>query len=289
MWLMDHQMNLRTGVEFGQQFQRIPLKRSPHIRQANALRIDWNDVLPPSDCSYVLGNPPFIGKQHRTTEQDVDMRRVFADVAGSGVLDYVCAWYVKAAAYIQGTPIRCAFVSTNSISQGEQPAILWGVLYSRYALKIFFGYRTFAWESEARGAAHVHVIIVGFAQRLTLLDRRLRIFDEPDSSSGTTTSRLVANINPYLADGAEIVVTARRKPISNVPSCEYGNKPADGGFLMVTDEQRATLLHADPTIKNVLKPMVSAEEFLNGKLRWCSGYKVSSLLKFVCILSLRRD
>ncbi|MGN6644048.1 MAG: DNA methyltransferase, partial [Verrucomicrobiota bacterium] len=162
MWLMDHQMNVKISEAFGQLYQRLPLKKSPHIHCANALRKDWKEVLLPEQCSYVLGNPPFVGKQYMTSEQNVDMKSVCGDIKGHGLLDFVTAWYFKAAEFIKGTRILVGFVSTNSITQGEQVGILWNALF-QHGLKIHFGHRTFPWESEARGKAHVHVVIIGFA------------------------------------------------------------------------------------------------------------------------------
>ena len=162
MWLMDHQMNIRLSEAFGQYFVRLPLTKSPTIVCGNALRLDWKKILPPKKCSYVLGNPPFVGKKARNSGQQADMEAVFGKTRGTGVLDYVCCWYLRAAQYTKGTLIRVAFVSTNSITQGEQPGVLWPILFS-FGIKIHFAHRTFAWESEARGKAHVHVVIIGFA------------------------------------------------------------------------------------------------------------------------------
>ena len=161
MWLMDHQMNVRLSEAFGQYFVRLPLTKIPTIVCGNALRLDWKEILPPEQCSYVLGNPPFVGKQFMDPDQSADMALVCGHIKGHGLLDYVTAWYVKAASYIQGTRIRVAFVSTNSISQGEQVGVLWRALFEQ-GVKIHFAHGTFAWESEAKGKAHVHVVIIGF-------------------------------------------------------------------------------------------------------------------------------
>ena len=153
LWLMDHQMNLRVSEEFGQYFARIPLRTSPHIVNGNALRLDWNEVLPAERCSFVLGNPPFIGHHLQTPSQKADMLYCLRDAPASGVLDFVCAWYSKAADFIRGTRIRVAFVSTNSITQGEQVGILWRALLSRTSLFIHFAHQTFRWTNEASGKA----------------------------------------------------------------------------------------------------------------------------------------
>src|SRR5258708_14373946 len=160
MWLMDHQMTRELFQAFGNPLLRLPLVKSAKIVVGNALQADWREVLPPSHCSYVMGNPPFVGKQFATLEQKADLDLIFSGVRGAGVLDYVTGWYVRAGEYIRGTKIRCAFVSTNSITQGEQVSVLWNELFRR-GLKIYFAHRTFAWASEARGKAHVHVVVVG--------------------------------------------------------------------------------------------------------------------------------
>ena len=161
MWLMDHQMNIKLSETFGLYFVRLPLKKSPTIILGNALRLDWKKILAPEQCSYVLGNPPFVGKQFMTEDQKKDMDFLCGHIKGSGVLDYVTAWYVKALAYIQRFQIHVAFVSTNSITQGEQVGVLWRTMFEQ-GVKIHFAHRTFPWESEAKGKAHVHVVIIGF-------------------------------------------------------------------------------------------------------------------------------
>jgi hypothetical protein len=209
MWLMDHQMNQQAGDVFGQSFDRLPLRSSPHIVQANALRIDWNDVLPNQRCSYVLGNPPFVGKKARNREQREDMEIVWGDVKGAGALDYVTCWYRKAAQYVNPRPVPVAFVSTNSITQGEQPGILWDELFGRFALQIQFAHRTFEWESESRGKAHVHVVIIGFASKCPASKR---LYEYPTGKDTPSVSE-VANINPYLMNGGDLVLKSRPMPI----------------------------------------------------------------------------
>lgn len=174
MWLMDHQMNLRLSEQFGEYFVRLPLKKSPHIIHANALAVDWQENLPTEQCSFILGNPPFIGSKYQSPQQRSEVKGIVGEkVRGVGLLDYVTAWYFKAAQYIQNTDIRVAFVSTNSISQGEQVGVLWGELL-KLGITINFAHRTFGWQSEARGAAHVHVVIIGFSDK-PIANRR--IFD----------------------------------------------------------------------------------------------------------------
>ena len=203
LWLTDHQMNIELSTTFGNNFQRIPLKASPHIRCDNALRIDWNDVLPAEDCSYVFGNPPFIGHHYQSMEQKKDHAVVLKNVKARGVLDYVCNWYIRAAEFIDGSKIQCALVSTNSISQGEQVGLLWTELLGRHRIKIHFAHRTFTWQSEARGKAHVHVVIVGFGQFDVA---RKRLFDYSDIK-GEPQETVATNINPYLIEAPDLVIT----------------------------------------------------------------------------------
>ena len=215
LWLMDHQMNLRVSEEFGMYFARIPLKTSPHIVKGNALTIEWNDVLPAERASYVLGNPPFIGKTYQSSEQKADMEKLAGIIKGAGLFDFVAAWYVKAARYIDTvrpepveglradhastssarTEIRCAFVSTNSITQGEQVGVLWGWLLSQ-GIHIHFSHRTFQWSNEAKGMAAVHCVIIGFGA--FDVDKKRNF--EYDDIRGEPHAVVVKNINPYLVD-----------------------------------------------------------------------------------------
>jgi hypothetical protein len=263
LWLMDHQMNLKVSEAFGQLYQRLPLKKSPTIVCGNALRLDWKKVLAPANCSYVLGNPPFVGAKFQAEEQRADMRTVAGDVENVGLLDYVTGWYFKAADYIQGTSIVVGFVSTNSISQGEQVGVLWNPLFQHFGLKIAFAHRTFAWQSEARGKAHVHVVIVGFA---TFDATNKRIYDYEAEKSTVITAK---NISPYLVEGSEFAITNRAKPICVVPEMGIGNKPIDDGNYLFTPEQKAAFLSEEPKAKEFFRRFLGAEEFINGIERWC--------------------
>ncbi len=268
LWLVDHQMNQRLGEAFGQVVQRLPLSKSATIRHANALRIDWNEVLPAGRCGYVLGNPPFVGHQWRTDEQQADMALIWGTDGRFGRLDYVTAWYRKAADYTAGTAIRCGFVSTNSITQGEQVGTLWGHLLRR-GVKIIFAHRTFVWKSEARGAAHVHVVIVGFAHA-DAADKRLYDYDQnPDQPSVTTA----ANINPYLVAGSDLVLPSRTDPPAGLPQMKKGSQPTDGGHLILTDAERADLVAAEPRAEVWLRKYIGGEELINGWHRWCLWLK----------------
>ena len=267
LWLMDHQMNQKISTAFGQLYQRLPLKKAPHIHCANALRTDWQKILPPAQCSYVLGNPPFVGKQFQTVEQKQDMELVTGKMKGGGVLDFVTGWYFKAADYIKDTRIVVGFVSTNSISQGEQVGILWNELFSRAPLKIHFAHRTFPWISEARGKAHVHVVIIGFAAFDTA---NKRIYDYEGDKVAVLPAK---NISPYLIEGSDVVALSRTTPISRVPEIVFGNMPNDGGHLILTDEEKAALIKQEPEAKKFIRLFLGAQEFINGETRWCLWLK----------------
>ena len=263
LWLMDHQSNMRIHEAFGQPFVRLPLKNSPHIRHANALRMEWGELLPAGECSYVLGNPPFVGHHYQSVEQKIDQQLVMRDVSAKGVLDYVCNWYVKASEYITGTRIQAGFVSTNSICQGEQAGILWTELFGRFAITITFAYQTFSWESEARGKAHVHVVIVGFASTAT---GPKWIYQEEVGDS----LRIAAdNISPYLVPGPDRVFLPLSRPICHVPQMFWGNKPTDGGHLILSEEERREFLEREPGARRFIRRYMSGGDFLDGAIRYC--------------------
>jgi hypothetical protein len=296
MWLMDHQMNLRLSEAFGQYFVRLPLRKSPTIVCGNALRLDWKQILPSEQCSYVLGNPPFIGKAFQTAEQKADMDLVWGDVKGAGVLDYVTGWHHKAAEYVQDTRIIVGFVSTNSITQGEQVGILWNELFSRYHIKIHFAHRTFAWQSEARGKAHVHVVIIGFgafdipvkylydyeaggdANAFTDDENSSRIRENPPKPEKTNTAarNTARNISVYLIEGSDVAIIMRSKPLCDVPEIVFGNMPNDGGSLILTNEEKSELLKTEPGAKKFIRLFMGAQEFINGEHRWCLWLKDAS-------------
>jgi hypothetical protein len=265
MWLMDHQMNQRVSEEFGEYFVRLPLRKSPHIRHGNALRIDWNDVLPAADCTYVLGNPPFVGKQFRDAAQVEDMRLVWGEDNGGQVVDYVGCWYLKAIDYIKNTAIRVAFVSTNSISQGEQCAVLWKEVLRRGTPVIKFAHRTFPWESEARGRAHVHVVIIGFS----LVNSNYKRIFEYENGAAEPTVVKASHINPYLVDGPDVLVESRSNPIAAVPPIVFGSMPNDGGHLLLNPEEKKELLSECPEARKFVRRFVGSEEYINSIERWC--------------------
>ena len=264
LWLVDHQMNLKVSEEFGMYFARIPLKTSPHIVNGNALTLDWNSLLPAERASYVMGNPPFIGAKFMDDAQRADARAVFAGIDNAGLLDFVAAWYVKAARYIAGQPTRCAFVSTNSITQGEQVGVLWGWLLAQ-GIKIHFAHRTFSWSNEARGKAAVHCVIVGFG----LGETAEKIIYEYADIKGEPHALPAANINPYLVDAPDVVLDNRRTPICPVPGIGIGNKPIDGGHYLFTDDEKAEFLRREPQAEKWFRRWLGADEFINGYQRWC--------------------
>ena len=231
----------------------------------NALEKNWAEIVPPSELSYILGNPPFVGSKLLNDEQRVEMDRIFAGVKGNGVLDYVSAWYLKAAQYIQDTNVQVAFVSTKSITQGEQVGVLWGPLLNRYHVKIQFAHRTFKWSSEARGRASVHCIIVGFG-----LNEPTRpvIFDyqTPESEAYKVE---VKHINPYLVDAPDVILFSRPKPLSDAPSVGIGNKPIDGGNYLFTGQEKDLFLMKEPKAAKYMKPWIGSDEFINGYQRYC--------------------
>ena len=264
LWLVDHQMNQKVAEEFGMYFARIPLVTTPRIHCGNALTTDWNTVLPAQRCSYVLGNPPFIGKQFQSAEQKTDLEAVTRGIAGAGVLDFVAGWYVKAALYIDGTDARCALVATNSVTQGEQVGVLWGWLLAK-GVHIHFAHRTFQWSNEARGVAAVHCVIVGFG----LEDRAPKSIYEYDDLAGEPHAVAAKNINPYLVDAPDVVLSSRRSPICAVPAIAFGSMPNDGGHLLLSAEDRAALLAIEPAAEAWLRPFQGSEEFINKIERWC--------------------
>ncbi|AFY72794.1 hypothetical protein Syn7502_00646 [Synechococcus sp. PCC 7502] len=265
MWLIDHQMNVKVSNEFGQYFVRLPLKKAAKIVHGNSLRIDWESVVSKEKLNFILGNPPFVGKHLQNAAQKADMEVIFAGVNGAGVLDYVTPWYIKTAQLIQDTDIRCAFVSTSSISQGEQVGILWQELYNQYKIKIHFAHRTFRWSNEAKGNAAVHCVIIGFG--LQNVDNK-RLFEYVDIK-GEPTERKAKNINPYLTEGNDLIILKRGKPICNVPEMLKGSQPTDGGNLLLTDEDKNQYTYQEQSGTKFIRPFISADEFLNGKTRWC--------------------
>ena len=271
LWMMDHIMNNRLSLEFGQTYARIPLEKSPHIRHGDALEIDWTTLLPPGECSYVLGNPPFVGAKFQSPQQREQVRRIAALGRSGGTLDYVTAWFIKAGEYIQQSEAQIGFVATNSITQGEQVAQLWPLLFDRYVLEIAFAHRTFAWGSDARGMAHVHVVIIGLSKRgAAAREKRLFSYDVPTSEPHESPHTA---LSPYLFDASgltdpRIVVKEESRQINGLPKLIIGSKPIDGGHYIFKPEERAAFLQAEPQAEPYLRPFVGSREFLQGQERW---------------------
>ncbi|OSZ79005.1 SAM-dependent methyltransferase [Chitinophagaceae bacterium IBVUCB1] len=265
MWLIDHQMNMAVSAEFGQYFVRLPLRKSATIIHGNALELEWEKICPKNEMSYILGNPPFIGSKLMSTKQRNEINSVFDNIKGAGVLDYVSGWYAKAAKYINGTKIKVAFVSTNSIVQGEQANILWDVLFRKYGVIVHFAHRTFKWANEAKGNAAVFCVIVGFAN----YDINNKVIFEYEDVKGEPHELKVKNINAYLVDARNVLLTKRRLPICDVPEISFGSMPNDGGNFLLDDNQKAEMISREPGAKAYIKPLLSAHEFLNGHNRWC--------------------
>ncbi len=277
LWMMDHIMNNRLSLEFGQTFARIPIEKSPHIHTADALESEWQEILAPEDCSCILGNPPFSGAKFQSPYQRAQVHRVAALGGSGGSLDYVAAWFVKSGEYVadartQGTQVpRIGFVATNSITQGEQIAQLWPILFDRYGLEISFAHRTFAWGSDARGKAHVHVVIVGLDASEQVPTRR-RLFSYEGKGDEPLESNHVV-ISPYLIDGSglanpHVVVSEEARPINGFGRLITGSKPIDNGHYIFNAEQRCAFLNVEPGARELLRPFVGAREFLQGGKRW---------------------
>jgi len=266
MWLLDHQMNMLVGAEFAEYYARLPLTKAAKIVHGNALQTDWESVVPKNELSYILGNPPFIGAMIMNDNQRSDMKLVFDNkIQSFGVLDYVTCWYYKAAKFIQNTQIKVAFVSTNSIVQGEQTSILWNPLQNLFNLKIHFAHRTFKWNNEAKGNAAVYCVIIGFAAYDTNFKR---IFDYQDIK-GEPHELKVKNINAYLVDAKNLFISNISTPICNVPKMSFGSMPRDGGHLIMTKDEKDIFLKKEPAASKWIRPYTGAQEFINGYVRYC--------------------
>ena len=262
LWLTDHQMNLKARDAFGEYISRIPLTAAPTIVGANALRLDWREVVSPSELTYIVGNPPFVGFTYMTPEQKADMSRIFPNTK---ILDFVTAWYKKAAEFIQETKIEVAFVSTNSICQGEAVAPLWNELFERFGVKINFAHQTFKWNNEARANAAVFCVIVGFAT-FDRTEKTLYVYDDVKSEPHAQNAK---EINAYLVDGPNVIVERRNKALCDAPPMNWGSKATDGGFLIVKDSEKDEFLRREPAAEKYLRPFIGSEEFINAKKRWC--------------------
>ncbi|PHS72980.1 MAG: SAM-dependent methyltransferase [Cycloclasticus sp.] len=272
MWLTQHQMNLEFAKQFGREPDLLPLKEHANIHHANALTTDWGDVIPAEQLNYIIGNPPFLGKNFRSQEQSNAQGAIFFDVKNWKSLDFVSSWFYKAALFIENTAVEVAFVSTNSITMGEQVGALWNPILAR-DICINFAHRTFQWHNDAKGKAAVHCVIIGFSHH----DKAEKwLFDYPDLKAEPVAIQ-AENINPYLIDAPDVVVSNRTKSLNNIPKMDFGNKPVEGGFLFLTGEERTALLANNPELEQWIKPALGAREFLNGGERYCLWLAESSV------------
>ena len=265
LWISEEQMIRETQEIIHTNIDFLPLKSYANIVQGNALRMNWASVVPKEKLNFICGNPPFVGYGLQSKTQKEDMLSIYKDENGktyktAGKIDYVAGWYFKAAQMMFGTDIRAAFVSTNSITQGEQVTSIWKPLYDRFRLCINFAHRAFIWDSEANDKAHVHVVIVGFS--LASSDRKRLIFDGGQAFEAM-------NINPYLCDAPNVFIESRKAPLSNVPVMTTGNRPADGGHLIIEANEYDDFLRREPRAARYIKKLVGSVEFINNKKRYC--------------------
>ena len=265
LWIAESQMMQKTDEIVGFNLDPLPLKSYTNIHEGNALRMDWNEVVPASELSYIMGNPPFIGANNMSAEQKNDAVAIYGKIKLSNSIDYVGAWYHKSCMMMkENNNIKAALVSTNSITQGEQVAPLWQPLFDRYGVHIDFAYRTFQWDSETSAKAHVHCVIIGFSVGAQS-PKVLYIVKEAITA---------ANINPYLLDAPNELIISRPSPLSDVPKMTHGNMPIDGGYLILSEEEREDMLKNDPSIEPLIKRFVGAQDFLNNNVvRYCLWLK----------------
>lgn len=259
LWIAESQMMKETEDIVHMSLDFLPLKSYANITEGNALRIDWESVIPKNEVNYIMGNPPFVGARIMSASQKNDLISVFGKIKNVGNMDYVCSWYKKAADFMTSTMIRTALVSTNSVSQGEQVANLWKPLFES-GVHIDFAHRTFRWDSEAKIKAHVHCVIIGFSKAFNSKDKIIYTTDRPI---------VVSNINAYLLDAESIFIESRSKPVCNVPSIGIGNKPIDGGYYLFTEEEKEEFIKKEPTSEKYFKTWYGAQEFINRKPRYC--------------------
>lgn len=256
LWIAEHEMFKETEEILQMKMDFLPLETFTHIHEENALRMDWKEVIDPSELNYIMGNPPFVGFTYMSKSQKEDMKIVFPNIKN---LDFVAGWYKKASDYIQNTKIECGFVSTNSITQGETVARLW------HELNVVINYacKTFIWNSEANQKAHVHCVVIGFA----CFDRKeKKLFEDNEY-------KIAKNINAYLSDAPNLLIDSRNKPLCNIPKMIYGNKPADGGYLIIEDDDYNEFVKSDPNSIKYIRPLLGASEYLHNKKRWCLWLK----------------
>lgn len=262
LWISELQMLKETAEIIHKPLEVFPLKSYANIHEGNALQINWQEIISPTDCNYIISNPPFVGKSFQTRQQKADMAKVFEGVKGYGNLDYVACWYKKAVDFIQGTKIRCAFVSTNSICQGIAVPPLWKYIFAQ-GVHIDFAYKTFKWTSESEESAEVHVVIISLSQVENLPKI---IFDGAEKFE-------VENINAYLLNAPNVIVEPRSKAFGNIPPMIVGSCPTDGGNLIIEANEYEEFVLREPAAKKFIRPYIGSEEFINGKRRYCLWLK----------------
>lgn len=265
LWIAESQMMQETEEIVEHDLDFLPLKSYANIVEGNSLRIDWESVVPKDKLSYIMGNPPFVGYSLQSKEQKADILSIYVDEKGkpyktAGKIDYVAGWYFKASSLMHSTGIQTAFVSTNSITQGEQVASVWKPLYERFGVSIDFAYRTFRWDSEANQKAHVHCVIIGLSTINKDVEKRLY---------NSENFQLVKNINPYLIDAPDIFVESRKKPIYSVSEMVKGSIPVDDGNFFLTEEEKTIFLNIESKAEKYIKKFYGAREFLHNENRWC--------------------
>ena len=269
LWIAESQMMKETEEIVLMHLEFLPLKSYTNIIEANALRINWGDVVPKQKLNYIMGNPPFVGARlmEQGSIQKKEVQDIFGNIKDVQDLDYVTCWYKLAAQYIQNTNIQACFVSTNSICQGSQVPILWNVLFNDYHIHINFAYQTFKWDSESSSQAAVHCVIVGFAGF-----NRNEKWLVADGSNG----KIVSNISPYLVEGEDIFVVAEKESLCGMSKMSFGNQPRDGGFFVIKEDEYHDIMEKEPELQKWLHPYIGADEFIKGKKRWCLWLKHSS-------------
>jgi hypothetical protein len=264
LWLTEHQMNQVFKGEFGSAPAALPLNSSGNIYQGNSLRLNWFEVCPRAadEEVYVCGNPPFLGHAGRSDEQNADMELIFKDLPKFGQLDFVCSWLWKGVKYIKNSQSELAFVTTNSVCQGVQVGALWPHVFGQ-GIEIKFAYQAFPWRNSARDNAGVHVSVIGLTQQKYQYKRLFKLLDKQWHEVATK------NISPYLLDAPSIIVQSRTTPMGPVPKMIYGSMPNEGGFLLLTPSERLEILKAEPEAQKWIRKILGAEEFINGKERYC--------------------
>ena len=265
LWIAENQMLQKTADIVHTRLDFLPLTTNAYIVEGNALQIDWNDVVDKNELNYIMGNPPFVGYSLQSKKQKADILSIYVDEKGkpyktAGKIDYVSGWYFKAAQMISDTRIQCAFVSTNSITQGEQVAGVWKPLYERFNIHIDFAHKTFRWDSEVSIKAHVHCVIVGFSAFDNKREKYL--FDNGNQKAAK-------NINPFLVDAPDVFIESISKPICDVPKMKSGGKPVEGGFLIFSTKEKNDFLKKEPYAEKYFRPFTGSDDFINNKTRWC--------------------